>query len=75
MDPLISSGLLGRLGIVSVKGRRGSWPAHVAGQVRGTRDEPLLTVMLAFGPRRGEALGLHWSALDRDAPLSPNPLS
>ena len=33
-------------------------------QVRGTRDEPLLTVMLAFGLRRGEALGLHWSALD-----------
>ena len=36
-------------------------------QVRGTRDEPLLTVMLAFGLRRGEALGLHWSALDWDA--------
>jgi integrase len=36
-------------------------------QVRGTRDEPLLTVMLAFGVRRGEALGLHWSALDLDA--------
>ena len=35
-------------------------------QVRGTRDEPLLTVMLAFGLRRGEALGLHWSALDWD---------
>jgi integrase len=33
-------------------------------QVRGTRDEPLLTVMLAFGLRRGEALGLRWSALD-----------
>jgi integrase len=33
-------------------------------QVRGTREEPLLTVMLAFGLRRGEALGLHWSALD-----------
>jgi integrase len=33
-------------------------------QVQGTRDEPLLTVMLAFGLRRGEALGLHWSALD-----------
>jgi integrase len=27
----------------------------------------LLTVMLAFGLRRGEALGLHWSALDWDA--------
>jgi integrase len=36
-------------------------------QVRGTREEPLLTVMLAFGLRRGEALGLHWSALDWDA--------
>jgi integrase len=35
--------------------------------VKGTREEPLLTVMLAFGLRRGEALGLHWSALDRDA--------
>jgi integrase len=35
-------------------------------QVKGTREEPLLTVMLAFGLRRGEALGLHWSALDRD---------
>ena len=33
-------------------------------QVQGTRDEPLLIVMLAFGLRRGEALGLHWSALD-----------
>ncbi len=36
-------------------------------QVQGTRDEPLLIVMLAFGLRRGEALGLHWSALDWDA--------
>lgn len=27
----------------------------------------MLTVMLAFGLRRGEALGLHWSALDWDA--------
>jgi integrase len=36
-------------------------------QVRGTREEPLLTIMLAFGLRRGEALGLHWSALDWDA--------
>jgi integrase len=35
--------------------------------VKGTREEPLLTVMLAFGLRRGEALGLHWSALDWDA--------
>jgi integrase len=32
--------------------------------VRGTRHESLLTVMLAFGLRRGEALGLHWSALE-----------
>lgn len=36
-------------------------------QVKGTREEPLLTVMLAFGLRRGEALGMHWSALDWDA--------
>jgi integrase len=32
-----------------------------------TRHEALLTVMLAYGLRRGEALGLHWSALDWDA--------
>jgi integrase len=31
-----------------------------------TRHEALLTVMLAYGLRRGEALGLHWSALDWD---------
>ena len=31
---------------------------------RETRHEALLTVMLAYGLRRGEALGLHWSALD-----------
>ncbi len=36
-------------------------------QVKGTREEPLLTVMLAFGLRRGEALGMHWSASDWDA--------
>jgi integrase len=36
-------------------------------RVKGTREEPLLTVMLAFGLRRGETLGLHWSALDWDA--------
>ena len=29
-----------------------------------TRHEALLTVMLAYGLRRGEALGLHWPALD-----------
>jgi integrase len=34
--------------------------------VRRTRLEALLTVMLAFGLRRGEALGLYWSALDWD---------
>ena len=34
---------------------------------RETRHEALLTVMLAYGLRRGEALGLHWSALDWDA--------
>jgi integrase len=32
-----------------------------------TRHQTLLTVMLAYGLRRGEALGLHWSALDWDA--------
>jgi integrase len=31
------------------------------------RHEALLTVMLAFGLRRGEALGLHWSALSWEA--------
>ena len=35
--------------------------------VRDTRHEALLTVMLAFGLRRGEALGLHWSALSWEA--------
>ena len=35
--------------------------------VRGTRHEALLTIMLAFGLRRGEALGLHWSALSWEA--------
>jgi integrase len=38
-------------------------------QVEGTREAPLLTVMLAFGLRRGKALGLHWSALDWDAAM------
>ena len=33
-------------------------------EVRGTRHEALMTVVLAFGLRRGEALGLHWSALE-----------
>ena len=33
-------------------------------EVRGTRHEALTTVVLAFGLRRGEALGLHWSALE-----------
>jgi integrase len=32
-----------------------------------TRHEALLTVMLAYGLRRVEARGLHWSALDWDA--------
>jgi integrase len=35
--------------------------------VRGTRHEALFTVMLAFGLRRGEALGLQWSALNWEA--------
>jgi len=33
----------------------------------GTRHEALFTVMLSFGLRRGEALGLHWSALSWEA--------
>lgn len=32
--------------------------------VKGTRHEALFTLILAFGLRRGEALGLHWSGLD-----------
>jgi integrase len=34
------------------------------GEARLTRYEALLTVMLAYGLRRGEALGLHWSSVD-----------
>lgn len=33
-------------------------------EVGGTRHEALLTVMLTFGLRRGEALGLMWGGLD-----------
>src|SRR3712207_4637676 len=33
-------------------------------EVSGTRHEALLSVMLAFGLRRGEALGLMWAGLD-----------
>ena len=36
-------------------------------EVSGTRNEALLTVMLAFGLRRGEALGLEWRGLDWEA--------
>jgi integrase len=36
-------------------------------EVSGTRREALLTVMLAFGLRRGEALGLKWAGLDWSA--------
>jgi integrase len=32
--------------------------------VRGERKETLVTIMLAYGLRRGEALGLHWDRLD-----------
>ncbi len=32
----------------------------------GRREEALVTVMLVFGLRRGEALGLRWSGLDLD---------
>ncbi len=32
--------------------------------VQGTRHEGLFTIMLSFGLRCGEALGLHWAALD-----------
>ena len=35
--------------------------------VHGTRHEALFTVMLSFGLRRGEALGLHWSAMSWEA--------
>ena len=34
--------------------------------LRGERYEVLVTLMLAFGLRRGEALGLHWSAFDEE---------
>jgi len=34
--------------------------------IEGHRHEPLVSLMLAFGLRRGEALGLHWSALSWD---------
>ncbi|MCW2806000.1 MAG: site-specific integrase [Propionibacteriaceae bacterium] len=33
-------------------------------EASATRHEVLLTIMLAFGLRRGEALGLHWSGFD-----------
>jgi integrase len=32
--------------------------------LRGERKEALVTIMLAYGLRRGEALGLHWNRLD-----------
>jgi integrase len=35
--------------------------------LNGHRLEALVVLMLAFGLRRGEALGLHWAALDWDA--------
>lgn len=34
--------------------------------LEGHRLEPLVTFMLIFGLRRGEALGLHWREYDRD---------
>lgn len=34
--------------------------------LEGHRLEPLVTLMLIFGLRRGEALGLHWREYDRD---------
>lgn len=40
---------------------------HLLEVARGDRLEALITIMLAYGLRRGEALGLHWSALDLDA--------
>ncbi|PWU46262.1 site-specific integrase [Micromonospora globispora] len=33
-------------------------------EVRGERKEALVTIMLAYGLRRGEALGLRWDRLD-----------
>ncbi len=35
--------------------------------VRGERKEALVTIMLAYGLRGGEALGLHWNRLDWSA--------
>jgi integrase len=35
--------------------------------VRGARKEALVTIMLAYGLRRGEALGLRWDRLDWSA--------
>jgi integrase len=35
--------------------------------VRSERREALVTIMLAYGLRRGEALGLHWDRLDWQA--------
>jgi integrase len=32
--------------------------------LRGERKEALVTIMLAYRLRRGEALGLHWDRLD-----------
>ncbi|WP_168207350.1 tyrosine-type recombinase/integrase [Microlunatus elymi] len=35
--------------------------------IKTHRHRALISIMLAFGLRRGEALGLHWSAFDADA--------
>ncbi len=40
---------------------------HLLATLQGHRHEALFTLMLSTGLRRGEALGLMWSDLDRDA--------
>lgn len=52
--------------IRSNEGRALSIPEaqNLLAEASRTRHEALITVMLAFGLRRGEALGLHWSRLD-----------
>ncbi len=39
---------------------------QLLGEVKGTDYEALLTIALAFGLRRGEALGLRWAGFDSE---------